>query len=288
MFPKLIFLVMAIALLAACAAPAQQTSEVSETSEVSTATPAPTETPTFTPTSTSEPTATTEPYDLEAEYAKQTAIIENAVNNEVDFAYLNSPEYLKSLHEKNAKGEFPKISPEAVYVEAGTIDLNYKDLEENPSNVFLKYGGDNAILFTKAWKWKLREYRPYAVVDAGVSKIGESEIGFYVLKWKNFDGSEAFWGYIFLRPKNDTLTNTFLDRINRKGGGYPSIAYWRSPDFCNNLESYIYGNHSDYCNLISNNPHSAVPKDILSEWNKTGILKMDFLPISQSLPRLLP
>ena len=283
MFPKIISLVILVCLLAACAAPATQTSEVFEASEVSTPTAFPTETPTPTP----EATPTPE-YNVDAEYARQLAIIENAPNRQVDFEYLNSPEYLKWLEDKNKNGEFPQISPNANFVEAGDVNLRYETLENEPSNFFEKYGADNAVTFERSWRWRLQEKKPWTVVDAGVTEIGKSKAFFYVLKWRNSDGSEAFWGRVFTSIDGQDITHRFLETIDRSGIGYPSVAYFKSVNACiKGTSKYTSESVTDFCTLLGTNPDSAIPKDAIQNWRETGNLKLNFLPWSQSTPHLL-
>lgn len=239
----------------------------------------------FTPTP--EPTATEAPYNVDVETARQKAIIENAPNNIQEFSYLQSDEYFQSLKDRNAKGEFPKISPNASFVEVGDVNLRFEDLENNPSNVFEKYGVDNAYTFERSWRWRLPENRPWVVVDAGVTEIGQSKTYFYVLKWKNFDGSEAFWGRIFTPLDGESVVSVLPQTIDRNGNGYPSIGYYKSVDLCiKSNDKYTAENVVDFCALLGDNPDSAIPKDAIKEWRATGILKLNFLPWSQSTPHL--
>ncbi len=259
---------------------------------LSIATPFPTETltptvppPLPTPSLTPEPTATEAPYDVDVETARQRAIIENAPNNIQEFSYLQSDEYLASLREKNAKGELPQISPNAVAVPIGTISLV---IDKPPSNVFEKYGGDYAITFTESWRWRLREKQPWTVVDAGLTEVGETEVGFYVLKWKSLDGSEAFWGYLFIPPADEKMPNYFYERIDRNHAGYPSLTYIKSIDLCiKDAKRYSASNPTDYCKFIAPNPETAFPVEILRDWNETGVLKLDWLPWSNSSAPLI-
>ena len=243
----------------------------------------PIETLTASRTPTPEPTATEASYDVDAETARQKVIIENAPNNVQEFSYLQSDEYLASLREKNEKGELPQISPNASFVEPTDLNLRYEELEKNPSNVFIKYGGDIAFTFERSWRWRLPENRPWVVVDAGVTEIGNSKVFFHVLKWRNSDGSETFWGRLFMLPDVTNLTDMFLQFIDRNGLAYPSVVYYKSVSDCSrSLTKYDILNTGDYCDLVGSNPDSAVPKNVLQDWRKTGILQLNFLPWSAS------
>ena len=118
MLQKIFISFAVIVLLAACTAPAQQTSEVSETSEVSTLTPAPTETPTLTPTptqtSTPEPTATPEPETVDID-----------VNGD------GTPDYKGILKESHnvevTEGENARVEYITINYETGK-DLGYAQL----------------------------------------------------------------------------------------------------------------------------------------------------------------
>ncbi len=288
MLPKIISLAIFITLLTACAGaqnpplPAGEGTGVRETS-----TPTqPSSTETFTPAPTPEPTEA--PYNYDVERAKQDVLIENAPNRVVDFEYLNSPEYFNWLKEENEKGNFPEISPDAAFVEPNDLNLRYEELEKNPSNVFIKYGSDLAFTFERSWRWKSNEKKPWAVVDAGVTEIGKSKVFFHVLKWRNSDGSEAFWGRLFMLKTGADITDMFLNYIDRDGVGYPTAAYIKSSDACSKAFSKNgIVNSNDLCALLGANPDSAVPKDVLQNWRETGVLTLNFLPWSAAGTNLL-
>lgn len=248
-----------------------------------TLTPAPIPTETLAPTLTPEPTA--EAYNYDVERAKQDAIIENATNRVVDFEYLNSPEYLNWLKVENGKGNFPEISNEAFFVQPEMIVL---DFDNEPTAFFKKYGITDGFRFSDyTYKWRKTEARPWVIVDAGLTNIGKSDIGFFVVKWKNLDGSEAFWGHIFTIKDSGNVIDEFSSRIDRNGIAYPTVAYFDSVSSCLKIVKTVKSQSYDYCDFLGSNPESAIPKDMLRNWKETGILKLDFLPWSHAYTELI-
>lgn len=254
---------------------------------LSIATPFPTETltptvppPLPTPSLTPEPTATEAPYDVDVETARQRAIIENAPNNIQEFSYLQSDEYLASLREKNANGEFPQISSDAFFVQPGMISL---DFDKDPTAFFKKYGVSNAIRFIEyTHKWLYPEDRPWALVDAGYFETGE---GFFVVKWKNSDQSEVFWGFEFIPTGTESVQNEFNGRFDNNGKSYPAPGMFFSNEGCKKwLSNWPNPNITKVCESFGGNPDSAIPRDALYQWNSTGILKLDFVPWSYPIP----
>ncbi|MCC6500429.1 MAG: hypothetical protein IT313_09210, partial [Anaerolineales bacterium] len=120
MLQKIFISFAVIALLAACAAPAQQqkTSEVSQTSEVSTATPASSATPTLTPTptftSTPEPTATPEPETVDIDVngdgvPDYKGILKESHNVEVTEGVNTRLKYITINYETGKKYEYVSL-----------------------------------------------------------------------------------------------------------------------------------------------------------------------------------
>lgn len=244
---------------------------------IETLVPSPIPTETLIPTLTPEPTAMEAPYNVDVETAKQKAIIENASNNIQEFSYLQSEEYFQGLKDKNARGEFPQISPNAICVQPGMIDLQF---DKEPSKLFLKYGISSAIKISPiiTYKWQIRENRCWALVDAGYTETGE---GFFVVKWKNQDKTEEFWGYTFIPTGVRSETDEFKNAFDLNGAGYPVPAMFTSVKGC---QKYIFSfsttNVADYCKTLGVNPESAIPKVALHQWNETGKLELNFLPWS--------
>jgi len=242
---------------------------------MSTNTPLPTEPPTSAPTQT--PVATENPTakpEVEAIDVLQIQVIENAPNRNLPSEYLSSEKYLTELKDKNSKGLLPKKSTDPFYISQGKIKLNFDNSE--PSNFFTNNGFQSSIEFSDSSKWNNPDKQPWKIVDAGNTKIGETDLRFYTVRWDNPDDTNAYWLYTFPPfSAGETLNEEYERLTGLNTNAYPTPKMYMDIQACNKYYStyrnaYKKQNFSDYCTFIGN---KQVPVDDLTNWNNTGILK---------------
>lgn len=247
--------------------------------------PTPTPPPTRTSTLTAAPTKTEIPTPEPESVITQKDILDAALNRQEDFSYLQSNEYKQLLEREDVNGELPSLPSEPNLVRPGLITLRF---DTPPSKFLIKYFVESAISFPDSARWMSDDKKPFTLVDAGFTAIGDAKVGFFVVKWKNTDAQllDSFWGFLFVPQTLETSATEFEFWYDLNGEGYPMPGHFTSVEGCKKYTERITAGQdvTEYCEMLGTNPDSALPKDAIRAWNNDGNLILDRIPWSQAMP----
>jgi len=242
----------------------------------------PTSSPTPKPTSTSTPTQIP-PLQIALDYTNPKKI------PFITWDYLTSPKFVDDLYFMEKWGMLAKIPNTAIPVtEKDTIV--YMPDDHPDTAVAKKYGID--YLMNEAWPapYGKLENRPWMVIGIWKTDFNGDTLDIIVLKWKNWDESHGFIGYITALSQLEDAQSRFTDNFYNPNIKPEVGAYFNkmSPKYgCGYYFSSLKA-VKEFCGWYFENPNYTLAPQIFRNWKKTGLLQNEITDSNGAKIHFLP